>query len=248
MVNNRKNSSNPNYSKKSKNNQDNNNKKQTTNYNYYSGAPYNFVSFPDKVYEYDKLVAHNSMEEDLQTGEITYEITAKSPIMVDDGTEHFYKNPKGEYAIPGSTMRGLIRNNVQILGLGNFYDDIDDYALMYRSVAKPKYNPDKKKYETTLGQNQLSVEGEKKKYSIGILTNVQAGYVEKQGNNYVIYKTVIDTISEKLGEKFQKINYYVLSERKVVSEYLKNRKNFDYKFFLKNGKSIMQHQFHMFEK
>ena len=48
---------------------------------------------------------------------------------------HFRKNENGKYCIPGSSVRGLIRNNVQILGFSSFEDDIDDYALMYRNVA-----------------------------------------------------------------------------------------------------------------
>ena len=32
--------------------------------------------------------------------------------------------------MPGSIMRGLLRNNVQILGLSGFGDDIDDIALI----------------------------------------------------------------------------------------------------------------------
>ena len=96
--------------------------------NKYVGAPYNFVPFYDKVYQYPdhKLTSHNSVEENLITGEITYKITAETPIMIDDGTYHFFTDAKGRYAIPGSTMRGLIRNNVQVLGLCSYEDDIDE--------------------------------------------------------------------------------------------------------------------------
>ena len=94
----------------------------------YIGAPYNFVPFYENPYQYPekKLTAHNAAAEDLFTGEITYEVTAQTPVMIDDGTQHFYKDAKGRYAIPGSTMRGLIRNNVQVLGLCGYEDDIDD--------------------------------------------------------------------------------------------------------------------------
>lgn len=112
--------------------------------NKYVRAPYNFVPFYNKVYPHNKFTSHNSVEENLITGEITYKITAETPIMIDDGTNHFFTDAKGRYAIPGSTMRGLIRNNVQVLGLCSYEDDIDDYALMYRNVAngaeKTRYN------------------------------------------------------------------------------------------------------------
>lgn len=127
----------------------------------YVGAPYNFVPFYDKVFPYpkNKLTNHNSVEEKLITGEITYKIKAETPIMVDDGTGKFFTDAKGRYAIPGSTMRGLIRNNVQVLGLCSYKNDIDDYALMYRNVAN---GAEKRRYNNTLGARQISVnDGEK---------------------------------------------------------------------------------------
>lgn len=232
-----------NYSKK-------NEEKKEENYKFqdippYVGAPYNFVSFSNNVYEYEKSVtAHNSMEEDLQTGEITYEITAKTPIIVDDGKGNFCKNAKGEYAIPGSTIRGLIRNNVQILGLASFNDDIDDYALMYRNVAGGK---DKINYGNILGADTIPISDGKKKYSVGVLKNVKAGYVEKKGETYIIHKTCIDTIRDD----FKEMNYYVLSERKIINDYLKSQEKgttFDYNFFVRDGKSIMQHELAPFRK
>lgn len=105
----------------------------------YVGAPYNFVPFTQKEYEYSKeqLPTHDSMNEKLISGELVYEMTAETDIFVDDGTDahHFNKNAKGQYSIQGSSVRGLIRNNVQILGFSSIADDIDDYALMYRNVA-----------------------------------------------------------------------------------------------------------------
>ena len=66
----------------------------------YVGAPYNFVPFYDKVFQYPehKLTKHNSVEEKLITGELTYKITAETPIMVDDGTGKFFTDAKGRYA------------------------------------------------------------------------------------------------------------------------------------------------------
>lgn len=209
----------------------------------YVGAPYNFVPFYDKVYEYpkDKLTAHNAAEEGLFTGEITYEVTVKTPIMIDDGTQHFFKDAKGRYAIPGSTMRGLIRNNVQILGLCSYNDDIDDYALMYRNVAN---GAEKAQYNNTLGAKQLRVNDGNKSYGLGILLNVHAGYVFNEGGKYVIYQTAIDSIKKE----FKGMNYYVLSERKIVHDYLSYGNEFSYGFFRQNGKSILQHEFRKFRR
>lgn len=207
----------------------------------YVGAPYNFVPFYEKVYEYpeDKLTAHNAMEESLITGELSYEITAETPIMIDDGKGSFFKDAKGRFAIPGSTIRGLIRNNVQVLGLCGYGDDIDDYALMYRNVA---FGAEKKYYNNILGAKQLQVNDGNKSYGLGVLLNVHAGYVKNENGKYIIYQTAVDSIKKE----FEGMNYYVLSERKIINDYLKHKDRFSYRFFLQNGRSILQHEFKEF--
>lgn len=62
-------------------------------------------------------------------------MTAQTPIIVDGGDSHFYKNKDGKAAIPGSTMRGLVRSNMQILSQSSIVDDIADAKLIYRCVG-----------------------------------------------------------------------------------------------------------------
>ena len=249
---NQNNKNNNNYNKNYGGKGNNSNYKEKQAPTGYVGAPYNFVPFSDKVYQYPdkKLTAHNDMKEELYTGEISYEITAHTPIMVGSGkkqdeAELFYKDAQGRYAIPGSTMRGLIRNNVQILGLSGFGDDIDDYALMYRDVANR--GPDKKRYQDILGADTLPIDAGGESVSIGVLKNVKAGYIAKEAGKYVIYQTKKDSVKKEYGA----MNYYVLSEKKIVHDYLSSKKNgtkFRYEFFVKNGKSIMQHDLQPFQR
>ena len=118
-------------------------------------APYNFIEFADTVIErysdVDELPKHNCTATDLKTGEIHYTFTAKTPVFVGGETEaphagqkegiktqHFYKNIAGNYEIPGSTVRGLIRENVHILGYGLIRDgeDIEDERFFLRDVRE----------------------------------------------------------------------------------------------------------------
>ena len=220
----------------------------------YVGAPYNFVSLSKQVYEYKKeaLNGHHEFKEEGYTGEIAYEITAETPIIVDSGKKdsngksmgEFHKNAEGKYSIPGSTMRGLIRSNVQILGLSSIGDDIDDYNLMYRNVVG---GLDKEKYNKILGYDQVPICDGKKNYKVGVLLKVRAGYVKNKNGKYVIYQTNLDSIREE----FKEMNYYVLSERNIVNDYLQSQeldRPFSYDFFLQNGKSILQHEFVAFRK
>lgn len=210
------------------------------NDNKYVGAPYNFIPFTKKLYTYQGRTpaAHNSVDESLISGEIDYEMTAQSSVFIDDGTEehHFYKNRDGKYSIPGSSVRGLIRNNVQILGFSGFDEDIDDYAIMYRNVAS---GAEQKRYGEILGNKPLPAGNGK---SISILKEVKAGYIVKEGNEYKIYKTCVDSIKKEYGE----MNYYILSERKMGDEYLEflssgRKGNYPYSFFIQNGEYRTQH-------
>lgn len=201
----------------------------------YVYAPYNFVPFPNApaYIEEDKIVGHDVLAdtaddgEELFSGEIRYSLESMTPIFVDDGTKQhrFCRNAAGDFMIPGSTMRGLIRSNAMVLGLGNVRDEVDDYSLMYRNVAN---GLNKKRYGDILGTGIAKMHSSSgKDYTLSVLKNVQAGYIEKtEGGKYVIYKTAIDPADGKsyaIDPNLGKMNYYTLSERFVIEQYLKNK-------------------------
>lgn len=90
-----------------------------------------FVPFCDRVirrYEsYKDLPSHGRLDDGLYSGKISVTLTARTAVMVggenrvwENGqpTAVFSKDPREKYRIPGSSFRGLIRQNMQILGLG----------------------------------------------------------------------------------------------------------------------------------
>lgn len=205
----------------------------------YVGAPYNFVPFyknPVKVDE-AQMAVHDRLQDDLLSGEIDYVLKAETPVFVDDGSKkhEFVKNSRGEYAIPGSTIRGLIRNNAQILGFSNFGDDIDDDLLMFRHIAK---GAERNYYRDVLGAGSITIG----KNTVSILKNVSAGYITKEGNEYVIYKTKVD----KIGDDYEQMNYYIVSEREVVNNHLERKG--DYSFYEKHPEYMMNKIDEKFEK
>lgn len=166
-------------------------------------APYNFVPFPETVIKrynsFDELPSHNASkkgEEELLSGEITFDIVAKTPILVADGKEGdddnaprtFVKNADGKYVIPGSTLRGLMRSTMSVLSLSNWTEQIDDETFFYRTVGESSSSL-AKDYRNILG---IGVEGSQgKQYSV--VRNVKAGYIVKKGkDNYVIYPARTD--------------------------------------------------------
>ena len=88
-------------------------------------APYNFVPFSNRVLlpyqDVSELPRHDEIRPDLKSGEIHVTLCADTPVFVSDGNKdapHFFRGANGKYMIPGSTVRGMLRENMQILGYG----------------------------------------------------------------------------------------------------------------------------------
>jgi CRISPR-associated protein (TIGR03986 family) len=86
-------------------------------------APYNFVPLNKKVLtpEWAEFISHDIPFSDGESGEISVSIEARSPIFISDGEEetkfsHYRKNDNlPQYFIPGSSLKGLVRNVLEIL-------------------------------------------------------------------------------------------------------------------------------------
>lgn len=126
----------------------------------YANNPYNFVPLSDQVFQrygrLEELPAHNALAEDRISGVIHCSILAETPICISDGNGSFYRNPGGAYVIPGSSLKGLVRTNMQVLGFGAIRakEDFDDLRLMYRLVGQGKssvHGKAKAQYQRQMG-------------------------------------------------------------------------------------------------
>lgn len=159
----------------------------------YAVAPYNFVSFPsESVSRYDSidsLPGHDSFSKDgLLKGTIEYTFTAETPVFVSNGSKEkagFFKDTNGDYAIPGNTVRGLVRENVQILGFSDVVGKMDengkyssseiaDSRFLYRDFAGSKGSV-KDRYTSTLGINPIRG-----------AQNIDVGHMYKKNGSYFI--------------------------------------------------------------
>jgi len=83
-------------------------------------APYNFVPLSKKVYfpDWADKISHDVPFKDGLSGTINLDITAKTALSIggerDGNTVNFFQLPNGEYAIPGSSIRGMIRSVFEI--------------------------------------------------------------------------------------------------------------------------------------
>lgn len=162
-------------------------------------APYNFIPLTHKVVHYPgECPKHNDKSKETLSGEIVYQVRAETPIIVDSGDGTFYKRQDG-YAIPGSTMRGLVRTNAQVLSFSAVGGDIQNYAFMYRDVANTKESREEV-YRDILGVELRNGQT--------VLKNVKAGYITKCGKDYSICPAMEDG------------HYYTQNERHIIEEAL----------------------------
>lgn len=165
-----------------------------------STATYNFIPLSSKViYQSDlykdgvEMADYHSIDSTLKTGEIHLTITAETPIYIAGEDNKFYKNANDNQEITGSTLRGLIHNNMQILGYGKMAEHIEDYKIYYRDMTSSStsaYEGLKKYYNTVLGIKTQKV-GDK---SISVTENVNSGYITKEDGKYFIYPTTKEVI------------------------------------------------------
>lgn len=165
-------------------------------------APYNFVPFSNRIlWRYknaQQLPRHDVLEARLLTGEIQVTITAQTPVYISNSDRSgFITNARGQYMVPGSTLRGLIRQNMQILGFGliRAEEDMDDFRLMYRDMTSAKdaltYSL-RNRYVGVLGIQTRKTPGGKR-YSVA--ASVKGGYLHNEGGKYYIVPAKGDVLS-----------------------------------------------------
>lgn len=183
-------------------------------------APYNFIEFTTKVLSSQgDLPSHHVLDPELKTGEIHVTMTAKTPVFVSDGQKgkgvepHFFRSPDGKFALPGSSIRGMTRANMQILGYGLILpgEDFEDQRLYFRNIAAARASTGKglKEYY----HNALKVKTDRgfegNMYSIP--KAVEAGYLHKSGSGYEIqpvehYYRVSKAVLKEAGEGLEDLH------------------------------------------
>lgn len=91
-------------------------------------------------------ISHDQPTEDGISGTINYELTNDSPLLVgesvlsEDGidTVNFFQTPDSNYAIPGTSIKGLIRNWIEIVTHSKL-NFINDTWLSYRDLHNKEY-------------------------------------------------------------------------------------------------------------
>lgn len=111
----------------------------------YIDAPYNFVPLSDRIFapQWGRLVSHDVPFRDGLCGSFEIELHARTPVLVggehtrphgDAGEVRFFRTPDGSYAIPGSSIKGMIRGLLEIAAFGRM-NKVDDRRYGLRDIS-----------------------------------------------------------------------------------------------------------------
>jgi len=198
---------------------------------YAAHAPYNFIPLNQQVVgiKDNAIPDFDIYDKKRNTGWIEIEMETITPLFIKDGKESketaIFFSPKGKPQIPGSTLRGMTRNLVEILSFGKFIN-FDDKRLYFRGLADQSNL--RKEY-----QQKMATFDRKSKKSKG---KFHAGILRKKGLNYVIissgnnYKQILKRDAQKqvknLEQSYAEFNFYLLPGQGylVVSGDMNNKK------------------------
>jgi len=94
-------------------------------------APFNFVPLNEKVFFplWSEKVSHDIPFEDGESGIIDVTIKAKSPIFIrDHANPEKFCNHNGEYYIPSTSLKGMVRNVLEIMSFSKIKTDTKKYT------------------------------------------------------------------------------------------------------------------------
>ena len=101
-------------------------------------CPYNFVPCPDRIVE---MTDGDQISQDVPFrdgigGHLEVEIETHAPIFVPDPDRptHFYSLPGGEVALPATSLRGMLRNTVEIASFGRM-NPVNDHRFPLRDLT-----------------------------------------------------------------------------------------------------------------
>lgn len=125
-------------------------------------APYNFVPFNKDVVSphWIEQISHDIPFEDGLSGTIDVMLKAETPIFVRDGIgqkqakdnyqddvqqkTHLFSQYDGRYFIPGTSIKGMIRNILEILSFGRMEGKVNDHRYAIRDFHNDKIYPKSK--------------------------------------------------------------------------------------------------------
>lgn len=200
-----------------------------THHEQWAHAPYNFIPLNETIVKAEEPLPQDVFEG--LSGVIECEIETRSPTyirgMLTKEVWQKYRAQEGEKLtaaqkekaapffsvekqplLPGSSLRGMVRQLVEIAGYGRIRWVGDRPTFTYRAVAASRDDPLRAPYEEMIGR---------------FGSNVQAGYLERQGENWLVRPAK----RPKTIESAEKGSYFKVKEKSIGSRDIPNLLRFD---------------------
>ncbi len=189
-------------------------------------APFNFVPLSEEVFfpEWSESVSHDIPFKDGESGIINVKITAKSPIFIRDAKDETkFCNHNGEYYIPGSSLKGMVRNVLEIMSFSKMKVDskksngnIDDNTYAVRDLNNSE-----------LYMSKMTPE------------KISCGWLKKVGKSYIIEDCgTAGRISHQAIDKAFKIDFASHFQSRNFNAKEQTQKTSEYKYNLLSGKDL----------
>ncbi|MDQ9021838.1 TIGR03986 family CRISPR-associated RAMP protein [Acinetobacter sichuanensis] len=170
-------------------------------------APYRFVPLSNLVVlpDWAEQVSHDKPFKDGICGELEIEIITHGKVCVGGiqtasseqaaGRVYFYKTPDDKVAIPGSSLKGMLRNVLEIATFSRF-KQVEDQKLGVRDISEA---------------NNF--------YAQAIVNNTQAGWLKFENHQWVIYPCSFARVHQKdIVNYFDNLTYQQWRELKTVQQ------------------------------
>ncbi len=207
-------------------------------------APYNFVPLNREVVEINPTIPPaNKYDPKRNTGWIDLDIEAITPLYIrgtltlkeveagDQETKNKsdFCSPVNKLRIPGSSLRGLTRNMVEIVSFGKFHF-FEDRRLYYRGLADRSNL--REEYQSRMSSYDRRARRAQYNFSVGLLRKSdkkEPGLhfeIKSSGGNFrQIYKDEARDMVQAIGKKYAEFNFYKVEEGYlVVSGDMPNKK------------------------
>jgi CRISPR/Cas system CSM-associated protein Csm3 (group 7 of RAMP superfamily) len=184
-------------------------------------APYNFIKLNQIVVEGQAHSPFNIYQKGRFTGYIKCKLETITPLYIRDtytpeelakreqGEENpDFFSPGGELIIPGSSLRGMIRNLIEIISWSKF-GFFEDKLLFYRGLADT--NSDfREEYQKNMSSRDQAGK---------TIYKFNAGYLHKDGLKYYIIPAMMQNVKQFTQVKKQNKNKEFVTEKEHGGKY-----------------------------
>ena len=183
-------------------------------------APYNFVPLSNKIFFPDWVdkISHDVPFSDGVSGEIEIKLRAETPIFIRNGSKnndetefsHYIdENGNKQYFIPGTSIKGMIRNVFEIISFSKM-QIVDDRKFTWRDLSNKDYTNN-----FTKGINEIPM--------------VNSGFIKIENDSWVLYpckyarieQFELDSlfgVSKDILSASEKYKFWTETKRKSLSQ------------------------------